>query len=315
MKKDIETVTLSIKQALSDYSSGKLSFENARELYLKLYKQYQNLQNTYKASYEKKTLKGICYSHNIENFSIISGIYELFNDTFTPIVFHGNVAINKKIVTALYDEISIIQDFGISKIALSKKNSGNQNIIYSHISDFNGRKIYFISLSTSNFFSDDKFYFYSELLKNIFSIVQEKQRPVIINYYGGIVSEIKTHISQKMNNKKETMIFFYYFKQIEEIFLHKGIRSVLRVSHQIIDTLYQNFPAQSHVVAPSFSEYLVIASPSKELSDINYSKLDFMFEGVNIRSHALKLESNALISAYSHLNEIYSFENNISSGR
>ena len=305
MKKDINNLIFAIRNAIKDYSEGSLSPQEAKTEYEKLLHRYHQLRQGEKSEHGSGFIKGVCYHHNIENFSIFSGLYMLSENEFDLMFYYGDEKINLKIIDTLNNNQKRIEKSEFSTILPEENSSLSQTLyLYPILNSFNYH-IFFIALSSSEYFSLEKFVFIGAFFSEIFNSSLLKQNPINLNYYENTIHKIVDFLSENINETYSVAVHLFSLKLVKNIFFHMGTFSLLEITDGVIDKLQRNFPDNAHVFALSLNEYIVL-TPLMRKSKQNplKGKLEFDYKGISIQHKILQRRIDSTDSIFRLLSEI-----------
>ncbi len=305
MKKDINNLIFSIRNVIKDYSEGSLSPQEAKTAYEKLHHRYHQLRQREKSELGTGFIKGVCYNHNIENFSIFSGLYMFSENEFDLMFYYGDDKINLKIIDTLNNNQKRIDKSELSSILPEENSSLSQALYLYPILNNSNSHIFFIALSSSEYFSLEKFIFIGTFFCEIFNSSLLKQNPININYYEDTIHKIVDFLSENINETYSVAVHLFSLKLVKNIFLHMGMFSLLEISDSVIDKLQKNFPDNSHVFALSLNEYIVLTPlMRKSKLDPLKGKLEFDYKGISIQHKILQRKIDSTDSIFRLLSEI-----------
>jgi hypothetical protein len=326
MQNNIQNLITETADNLKEFASGNLDFSGAAAAYRKLNSRYKEIiSGKTITGNELNGIEGICYYHNVENFSIFTGIYKMSrNDFYSLAQFSAqNSASNGTSYDTLYDDESLndkiinsnlitldnIIDNEILKMPSNEEKKILHNIYIYPLITAKQEKIFLLSLSSSSYFSEDKFLFCGRLLKNIFNPIMNDNDIFNKNYFLNITDQVESFIK---NNSNYTLnAFIFVFNSIDRIFGHTGTHSLFEISDEISNTLKKNYKQNAVFFALSLKDYLVLERKKKDDNQGKSKpvKPEFTYRGLNLPYQTLKFNINNDEPVYTLWDKISVFEN------
>jgi hypothetical protein len=315
MSKDIENLIISVGNSLKEFADGNLSNKEAVSGYKKILARYNKIANKQKKISKVNQIEGLCYYNNIHNYSLLSGIYEIENNDIYYLAYYGDSSLNFRTMKAILNNSAlIIENTTLEIPPLDNEQFLHKIFLYPVISD-KSKKTVFATVSSSNFFSEDKFLFLAKLIKNIFSVQFDKSTQFNNNYFYTVSNEIEDYLKNNIDDEHSVQVTIYVFNMLEKIFNHTGIHSLLKISDSIFNTIKDNYRHNSRCYTLSIRDYIALEKISKnENFKVNKQKLEFLYKSINIPYHSLKLKLSAKESIQSLWDQILTFENYLSTG-
>lgn len=313
MTNDSSNLILAIRDTIKDFTNGSLPFHDAKNEYQRLLEIYNKLERDKKRSEGASLINGLCYYHNIENFSLLSGVYYITSDDITSIKYYGDSKLDSKVIKALRSNIANIN--GNLLMVHSDENILLHNIyIYPMIIDKKGKTI-FVAVSSSTYFSKEKFYFGGEFLKNLLSMRVEESKILALNYFEELSKEIDKYLKENIDDEYYIKAFLLVFNMVERIFNHMGIDSLIEASNKIIYILNNNFKENSRCFSLSIRDYIVLSKLKRNDDGDNIqNKLQFIYRDINMPYNSLEIKIETRDSIYNFWDKIFIFENYIVTG-
>ncbi len=318
MHQNINNLIIEISDTLNQFAQGNLSDNEAKTEYDKLANEYNKIAGRQKSNDAGNPVESLCYFNNTENFSLLSGLYKIENDDIYPLAYYGEDSLNSGVMDEILNNESGISDNNTLKIP-ANENAGETKIlhnIYLYPVLLNKtKKTVFVSVSSSKFFSEEKFLFLAKLLKNIFDVFLNEYKVYENNYFHTTSAEIERFISNNSDEKHSVRIILFVFNIIKQSFNHTGLQSLSGISDQILNTLKTNFKHNAKCFTLSLTDYIILEKIKK--NDINKAgqiKIDFSYENNNIPYQTLKLIANPDEPMYNTWNKILIFENYLRTG-
>ena len=127
MLNNINSLIIDISDCLNEFSEGNIQYKEAIMKYKNLLNDYQKIVNK-NIKHANKGIEGLCYYNNIENYSILSGIYKIENNDIYDLVHYGNIDMNSKIMNSIMGNIKHLKENSMLKIPPNKQNNLSHNI-------------------------------------------------------------------------------------------------------------------------------------------------------------------------------------------
>ncbi len=306
--KEINSLILSIQSAMNDYTEGNISFEEAKEEYKNLLGIYNKLEADNKKEEGPNIISGLCYYNNIENFSLLSGIYHLSSKKTTQIAYYGSESLNSKTMNTILDNINNIKGNRMIMIQPDGSHMLHPIYVYPLFTEKND-KIVFATVSSSTYFSKEKFSAEGKLFKELFSITRPESHYLEVNYFDKISNKIDKYLQVNVDDEYYIQATLFVFNIIEKIFNHLGIHSLIDISNLIMDNLKSNFKENSECFALSVRDYLVLQKLRKDCkSDEKKTNIEFRYNDINIPYKTLNLDLETGDSIHNFWNKILLFE-------
>lgn len=311
MNRDINDFILSTKNAIEEFTEAKLSLNNARDEYRKLLTRYVEIESKYRRYHGSNLLSGFCYFHNTDNFSIYSALYRTDSRKTTQLACYGDAKFNLRIEAILQKNFLELIKGNLFTIH-PEEDSSIQQIIYIYpFSSNTGSKIIFTAVSSSIYFSNDKFCFLGEIFNNLLSNLIDLHYQPSFNYFERISSDIDKYLRSNIDNKHYVNAFLFKFNKLEDFFGHMGIPALLEASAKIITTLKNYFKEEdSKYFSLSLQEYIVLTKKSiddEKIFDISNAEFEYIDISLPYITKILKLEKNSTI--YDFWEDIFAFVN------
>jgi len=245
---------------------------------------------------------------------LLTGIY-VIDDEIQHVASYGDNALNTRTMNAIKNIAIGIDGSQLFHIPSDGTENFMHNIYLYPLNDCKTTKIIFVSVSSSNFFSEDKFLFIGKLIKNIFSIATEEARPIENNYFMKISDEIEHYLKENIDERHSVQVILYVFSMLEKIFNHTGIHSLLEASDGIYGTLRDANRYKSKCFALSIRDYIVVRKISRKDSDKKEKKkMEFFYKNINLPYQTLKITVDKTESIHSLWDKIMTFENYLYTG-
>ena len=286
-KNEIFTLSHEIKELLTLIAQGDFSYDSAKISGDKLRSRYDSLKSELASQDKKNTMEGLCYHHNVENFSIFTAIYQLTEKDLECIAFYGNADISQKIGQILNERKDILNEGQYITISPDDEHLLKNNL---HINPFRFEEdssLIAVALSSSPYFIESRFIHFGSFLDTIFPKKREMPGGVI-DTFNSIRKFIEANIDHYTID-----VQLYYFNDLNEIFSHAGSQTLFDVSTQIDRQISESWGDHLPRYTISLSEYAVImVRKMGSYSDPVPRKDDFFFKGIPLPyiSKTIRLE-------------------------
>lgn len=313
MREEISKLDLDIGETMKDFSRGKLSLPDADKAYARLSEEYGRLEAELRNEEASGLLEGVLYHHNIRNYSNYSGIYLGRKDAITPIVRCGDESMAARVAGALRGRVSDLASGDVRNFGPESDGGLAQTLHAVRVATAGPDFIYFASLSSSPYFSDEAFAYTGAILG---LMIEGHAAPEqYYGYFPVIKQEADDFIRKNMDQSHDIMTNIFIFRNIEKIFSHLGFHTMVDVSDHIRLTLADNFPSGSHCAAPSFRMYLVFTRHlRKRGAELKNNRVDFVYRGITLPFHRLNISLDVSSHRDSFWYDIYQFEDYVLTG-
>jgi hypothetical protein len=317
MEDKLKDFSLTLKKALQDYTGGRISLEDAKSKYRELLSLYHSMEGEMRPGPGGNIFAGMCHHHNIENFSLFTGVYILDNDGMRPFIASGDSMFNDHILSTHAAISASIVDGSVASV---KPSSGRDfpHALYLYPLDLNeGPRAALIAVSSSQFFSTERFTHAGDVMKSILQKAASEFRPLYMNYQAEVRHEIERYINITRGLGEGTAIsaHIFIFNMIEKIFSHMGISALLEISGEIVDHLKESFGPDSKIYALSLHEYVALTkSGSADGSAPLKKRIEFKYKGITIPFQTMKLEVDSRKALLDLWGEIFRVEQYVRSG-
>jgi len=315
MREEIKDLVGSLKTSLQDFAGGHLPFDEAKIQYKKLLSKYNTIQNGIGSDREDHLLRGICYHHNIENFSLFSGLYRLTPHQVNSRFYYGESYFDKRISGSRKTILDSVLSSPTSIIPAGRINGLPHDLHLQTVMDSGNGVMVFIAVSSSPYFSERKFTQAGNALGDIIGKILPDAQPFQFNYYSHIKHELEQQISRDLDGDYTIDVHFFVCNMIEKIFLHMGLKTLLEISGDIDGKLREKFGPDSKAFTLSLGEYIVLVKTKKETSrDVDKKRVELIYKTITIPYQTLKLQVNSLEELYEFWQSIFSFAHYIHFG-
>ena len=153
--------------ALKDIVNGTYPDGEARAKYRELEKSYKDL-STRKAPSRGDSLPGLCYCHNIENFSLYTGIFLVKDNIVSRIASYGIDDIDGVVSGLLQSQCETLFAKQYKEIAPSRQTNLKQ-ALHLYVFESSEKSLgVIISLSSSPYFHKKRFIYFGNFLETLF---------------------------------------------------------------------------------------------------------------------------------------------------
>lgn len=269
---EIKSISEDIKSLLENYTKRLINDSEADNQYKKLEKDYSELISSKEISNDY--LKSICYYNNINNFSLFTGVYSIYESRLIPVAYYGddknNEIINQKFDDKIIGELTTDTKINIFEI---------DNVrYYIQIISYFSKEYFFISRSNSEFFSQDKFDDYCNLIPQILP-KHDVYEDVIFN-----LKDISDYVMFNTNSETAQLCYIYAFPDLIPIFHHMGYRFIFSLHNKIFKILENDF-SDSLIKPISLNCFFVFSTLNKNQNMLNHDsvpKTSFHFREIPI---------------------------------
>jgi len=311
--RDIHNLIMSIQKSMTEFAEGSLQLKNAEDEYKKLSDIYKKIETDSVKHEGQNILKGLCYYNNIENFSILSGVYFLDSRDITPFTYHGDNNLNSK---TMYKILKNKKEIKNNQVIMIQPDESLLHPVYIYpVSIDKNELIVLATVSSSGYFSKEKFYFSGKLLSVMFSVRRDDFHFIKLNYFDEVSKEIEKIIKENIDDDHYIEATLFIFKSVEMIFSHLGIKTLIDVSDSITDILKNSYQENSRCFSLSIRDYIVIFKKRKgEKTKQKKKRIDFICKDINLPYKTLEIEIDTVDSIHNFWEKILLFENYLETG-
>lgn len=269
------TLLKEIRSSLEKLANGSLSDADAVSLLSVYEERHQTIHAAApKITEEYHTANGFCYQHNVENFSLLSGVFLSHDTDFQCIAFHGDKSPISRITSIIQNQQELPDSRYIS--ITPEDDSRTRTTLHLYPFEYpNGCTFIVFALSSSPYFELNKFLHFSNFIKSLFPMKS-------LDSYGitPVLDSIRLFVdSHKDNNDFD--LFVYTFNDINTIFSHMGYRKLFEISDVIVSLLYENWGKDEPVFRLSLKKYIVISLNTRGNTITRTTgKTDFRYKGI-----------------------------------
>ena len=315
MSVTVNNLILEVTDTLTNYAEGKLAYNDALKNYKQLIVKYKKIEKKLKTKDNTNHIEGLCYYCNTENYSLLSGIYKIEKqEIYSPVSF-GDTSLDSVVMNIIIKNADNFQENTIHKLP-STENSGLSHDIYIFPIDSTGNsKSIFASVSSSAFFSEDKFRFIGRLIRNIFTLFSFEAEVFENDYFCKISNEINEYIKINLDENYFIRVTLFVFTMLNKVFDHMGDNAFLEINDYICRTLKSNFKHYSKCYSLSIRDYIIIEKISRTDSQKDKKvKPEFSYNNVNMTYQSLKFDIENQEPGFSLWDKILTFENYLMTG-
>lgn len=301
----MNNIAVNIKKLLKSYTENKLSKKEASSQFKSLEKSYLEFKNNLNIKESADYLSGLCYHHNIENFSIFTGIYILKNNSISSLSHYGDNSILKKINNVLLKNFDHFEKNKLFTIKPDKINKLKNNLYIFNFNLSDNINFYIVSLSSSNFFDQDKFEFFSYFLKTLIP-----QSPIQEYNCLDIYKKIENFINNKTKNDATLYAYIYYFPYLDKIIDHLGEQATSEISLNIEKTLTDSYDINLFQQTISLKEYVIFDSNNIDNALVTTNKkIHFYYKDIPIPYYSKIIELKGDNCFYKFTEALFSIAN------
>lgn len=263
-----------IRTALQRIVKGECSEEEARSLNRELSDEYRVLQHRLRPD-KGDSLPGLCYCHNIENFSLHTGIFLLHAQGVARIASYGIESADQIILDVLRSIRGSFRSKFYRRIRPIEGTCLKQDLHIYVFQSSDKNLAVIAALSSSPYFNKKSFIYYGNFLETLFP--DRRTNP-----YG--TSNVFHAIEKQMETVSTTHDLYAYlvcFPDLDRIFSHTGIHTLFDVSNTIKKTLSDEWGEQHQTYTLSIKEYAVLISvPKGSGHAVEEKRIDFAFKRI-----------------------------------
>ncbi len=309
----VNTLIIEISDSLKNFTDMTISYDEASLEYDRLAEKYEKAIYGIKRIYAKD-IDGFCYYCNTENFSLLTGVYKI-NDGITSLAYYGEENLNTRIMNAIQKNKDKLKENILFEISIQENKELLQNVFIYLFMSGSGDLTLLASVSSSLFFSKDKFLFSGKLVKNLLNFHSDESRLIEKNYFSEISEEMNKYFKNNINGQFMVRITLFVFSIIEKVFNHSGINAIFDASDYILQSLKNNHKNDSRCFALSVRDYIVFEKINRKDADkANRQKQEFAYNNINMPYQTLKLDIVGNESVNNVWDKIMLFENYLSTG-
>ncbi len=318
---EIKSLLLSIRDVIGSKVKKDISLDQIKDQYKKLLTQYSRLKENYPDHKSKNYIPGLLYNHNCSNFSKISAIYQFSDNALRKLFHYGDESLLEFIPDPLLSEAENSE--GDSEFKVNKKiismNDQSFNLFFGII-DFNDMIIIPVSVSSSYYYSVNRFEHLCRIIKEIYNkTLNELKLPGSIDYFKEISDEVNRFIGNHLKNNRSISAYVYIFQGIEKIFNNSSLLTLTDLSSKLTDTIKNAFGNESRVFTLSLKHYLILTPGNKDPGESKIVKgkrkrIFFEFNDLPVPYESIELDIEKYDSIYNLWEEIFIIDNYLSTG-
>lgn len=311
--KEIHNLIFSIQKAITEFSEGDISLNEGEEEYERLLDIYNKIEDIKKNNKGPDIISGLCYYNNIENYSLLSGVYYSDSRETIPVSYYGDNNLNSKTVSAINKHKNEIRKNQIIMVPPGE-NMLHPIYIYPLIME-NSDLIVFATISSSNYFAKEKYYFSARLLKALFSVTRDAFHHLRWNYFDEVSKEIEKILKDNIDDEHYIEATLYVFNLVETIFSHLGIKTMVHISETFSGIMKKTYRENSRFFTLSLRDYLVLVKKRKgDEEPSKKKKIDFIYNKLHIPYKTLEIKVESVDSIHNFWEKILLFENYLETG-
>ncbi len=305
MNTQVKELVNSIKKVLQDYTKNQITTENLKVRLKEFISNYKMLETGLSRKSGTEILRGVCYYHNIENFTLLTGIYKVSKDEILPLAYYGDAGCHK-IVSNLNPIILVSLPAGKAMTIPEGEIPGFAHTI--HIKSMISGKDYsyfLAAVASSRFFSHQKFSHCADVFSNLLYEIVIESQTYTLDYSGTVRNEVESLASALLAKKNIVYARYFTFSLVGRIFNHLGPNSLLEIPDIIVDTFRKNIPGNPVIFPCSLWEYIILSLEKPEkLHSKSQKKIEFLYQGITLPYHTLYqiIDSRAdLVAFWDHI--------------
>ncbi|MBN1501578.1 MAG: hypothetical protein JW982_15580 [Spirochaetes bacterium] len=250
LKSDRNKLIKEIKSLIENFTSSATGIEDAADALGSLSESYEILRTELLNKGDTDILKSLCYQHNCSNFSIFTGIFMAFEDRILKLNYAGSQSIASKISKIIpTSEKPAYNTIGVIEI--------NSEKYYVFRFIHNDEELIIISQSSSNYFSRDKFKYFSTRIQSILP-VENKTTEDLFTIYENTMN----YIDRNCNEDYIFCCYIFSFPEMMYIFGHMGKGFLKTLDGKIMKIIEHDFP-ESRIFKISETDYIVFEKKEK----------------------------------------------------
>ncbi len=314
MDEQLQQLVVSISTLIRKVSEGAISPEDARDEYRSLRVRHDDLRDR-AVDAQGGVIKNLCARHNGENFSLFSGLFRLTPEHCEPIDAVGDDRLLGKVIQASAEIRASIRGGSPARIEAGRLPFLAHHLHVARVHSGAGEEILFAAVSSSEFFSRDRFVHAAGFFSDLLAPFLRASRPLMLVQFERSLEAIRDHLDATVNAATSARISLFFLKSVDTIFSHMGMAALVEIPKTIHGILSEVAPEDAAVFSLSMNEYLVI-SPIRR-SDESIPKMrpvELKFRGTIIPHHSIQLRFDDGDSVYKLLDDIYNFEDYMLTG-
>lgn len=304
MKDDVKELVLEVKETIRDFATGAITRKEALERYTELGERCARIEESDGGGDD--ALRSLLYRHSVGNFSLLTGIFILGFDSVRPLCMHGDGVIGRA-VTGIGAQIAAgLRGDEIITLSLGTGDQAANKAYACPIHTYRNRVFLFIAVSSSKFFSRERFREAALSLRELYRSLEYELYPLFIDRYSDLRREISDSVFAVLRTSATADARVFIFDMIEKIFSHMGTHGLSELSTAILSTLREHFGEDSYVWALSLKHYLTV-TPGAGAS-LSKKKIGFLYKGITIPYRSLYHEIESIGSIDLLWDEIQAFD-------
>lgn len=304
----------SIRDTIQDFISGRLTVDEAREEYRKLQARYSEISLEHTSPGVNGFIRGLLYYHNVHNFSKITALYLASQDGIRELCHYGDSSLRGVLEEYIAEHIDQGKE-GVQKTTLDGGTGLPQCIAIQSVKygDPAGNRLITVAVSSSQYFTDEHFIFFSRFISRIFTRNLQTRTRVSVDYFDTLSKKIIEYIV----SNPSSIAYIYIFHSIKEIFQNAAISKYTDISFTIQNSLKKNFRIDSKIFVLSLTQYLILTPGDDDevqgKSQLS-ARLNFYYNDLLIPYETIRIETGNFPSIYKLWDQIFLIHNYITTG-
>ncbi|GEM_PF-729841 len=280
---EIQELLLAISQSLKDFTGGMISSSDARQRYTATRATCAAIEKRLKTAHSNRLLEGFCYRHNIDNFTLASGMYRYTVQGLQPFFYYGDTALTAAVSEILSNAAPTMTEKTIAILKPESHRVLPHTVVAYPVATAFDEMLIFTAVTSSRFFSEKRFLVTAERLSRLCIELVAKLHPVHIDYFSAIRHTIDNDITYRLNHGARLEAAYYVFPMLAKIFNHMGFDSLLEISSEITATLRAACRQNAGIHCVSLREYVTLETHAEGGANHRAKKrLDFVYKGITI---------------------------------
>jgi hypothetical protein len=283
MKDHEKDLLVSVTGSLREFASGVISLDQARTRFRDFRDRYKSLLVTGARPSNTFLLKSLCYDHNINNFSLMSGLLSFDGTAPRFAFFSGDDALASMASASAQKIIDSAASTGSGTIPSGEISKSPHAVHCSDVFTFQGAQVVFIAVSSSNYFTFSRFAGYAGVVKKIVEEIDSETTAMQFDCIHVTKKEIYAFLDECIHEKTVVLAQCFYFDLIDRIFSHLGPPMIMEISDQIVQDISAYISKEGRVFPLSIREYIAV-TPEDSLGARRAGKkpVEFRYKGITI---------------------------------
>ena len=303
---ELHNLLISIRDSISGFLNGRMTFQSAKEKYSELYNTYKEIKSEIPQN-NAAFIEGLLYQHNVNNYAKATAVYHKVEDTFEAECILGDETFNDIIKSMLHKTENLKFNY-VNDIFIEKKDVLTF-ILYVYPIKLEDATLYRATIKSSHYFNIRQFELLCEILQNIYAHNSEKA--ITFSYTDNIIKEVQHYI--QYHPYDSILIDLFVFDNLGKVFEHFSTLSLRYAANSIIKILTDEYKdAEGKVFTVSFSSYIVIHN-SEDIKQ-RHKEIDFEFNSITLLYKSIQLPVDTSKPIHILMDEIHNFENYVFGG-